>query len=35
MRGIYLKNDTNDLIYKTETDIRNKLMAAKGEREEG
>ena len=27
------KNDTNELIYKTETDIENKPMATKGERE--
>ena len=32
-----VKNDTNELIYKTETDseIENKLMATKGEVEEG
>ena len=27
-----LKNVTNKLIYKTETDLDNKLMVAKGER---
>ena len=27
-----LKNDTNELIYKTETDLENKLMVTKGER---
>ena len=26
------KNDTNELIYKTETDIENKVMVIKGER---
>ena len=26
------KNDTNKLIYKTETDSENKLMVTKGER---
>ena len=25
------KNDTNELIYKTETDFENKLMVTKGE----
>ena len=30
-----LKNNTNESIYKTETDIENKLMVTKGEREEG
>ena len=27
-----LKNDPNELIYKTETDFKNKPMATKGER---
>ena len=27
-----LKNDINELIYRTETDIENKLMVIKGER---
>ena len=35
MCGIYFKNDTNELIYKTEADIKNKLMVAKGKRKEG
>ena len=29
-----VKNDTNELIYKTETDIENKLMVSTGERGE-
>ena len=29
-----LKNDTNELIYKIETLIENKLTVTKGEREE-
>ena len=33
----HLKNDTNELIYKTEidSDIENKLMVPKGERQRG
>ena len=28
----YLKNDTNELIYKMETDSENKLLVIKGKR---
>lgn len=31
----YLKYDADELIYKTEADIKNKLMVAKGKRKEG
>ena len=31
MWNVIFKNDTNELIYKTETDIENKLMVTKGE----
>ena len=30
-----LKNDTNELIYKTEADSQNRLVVAKGETGEG